>query len=148
VVGGTVTAIVLVLVSPNMQYPQAVRAEASRTLAMENMEIQTLQQRFDDPASTSSVRDASTAALANARRLRAVAKASLDGLGQTTTSVVGLQRPLINLRNPGIVSIPLGVILLIFGSLIYSRGPTADDKWRELVFRRDSGIGIDKAVGH
>jgi cation/acetate symporter len=148
VVGGTVTAIVLVLVSPNMQYPQAVRAEESRTLAMEDMEIQTLQRRLVDPASTSSVRDASTAALTNARRLRAAAQASLDGLGQTTTSIVGLQRPLINLRNPGIVSIPLGVIFLIFGSLIYSRGPTADDKWRELVFRRDSGVGIDKAVGH
>jgi len=69
---------------------------------------------------------------------------------KSTDSLVGLEKPLINLKNPGIISVPLGVLFLIFGSLLYRRriDVNADDKWKALVFRRDSGIGVDGAAAH
>jgi cation/acetate symporter len=54
------------------------------------------------------------------------------------------------LKNPGIISVPLGVLFLIVGSLLYRRRNDAsvEAKWKALVFRRDSGIGVEEATAH
>jgi cation/acetate symporter len=148
VVGGTLAAIVLVLVSPNMQYPLAIRADATLMLKNASAAARMAGERLNDPASTGEARESARTELEKADTLRRVSQATLDGIGQANTSIVGLERPLVNLRNPGIISIPLGVILLVLGSLFRRRNIHADERWKELVFRRDSGIGIDEAINH
>jgi len=148
VVGGTVAAIVLVLVSPNMQYPLTIRADATLMLVSASATMKTAGERMNDPVLTAEARKSAAAELAKADALRQSAQATLTATGQATTSVIGLEKPLVNLRNPGIISIPLGVIFLVLGSLFYRKSACADEKWKELIFRRDSGIGIDEAVKH
>lgn len=145
VLGGALTAIALVLVSPNMQYPLAVRADASRALASALAQIQQIRNRtpgFNDD------QQAIAAELARAEAARDASQATLNSLRDRSTSIVGLKAPLIPLRNPGIVSIPLGFLFLIFGSLALGRKRSHEAKWRDLVFRRDSGIGIEQGVNH
>jgi cation/acetate symporter len=87
IVGGTLCAVVLVLVSPNMTYPPGA------------------------------------------------------------TSLVGLHAPLITLRNPGIISIPIGFLLVVLVSL-FTRDPQAEGQWAEMVVRRETGYGLAAATDH
>jgi cation/acetate symporter len=64
-----------------------------------------------------------------------------------TTSLVGLQEPLIGLKNPGLISIPLGFLAVIIGSLLY-RDKRADEMWDELYARQNTGILASKAAAH
>lgn len=130
VVGGTLCAIVLVLVSPNMQYPAAVRASASAALARANADVDRLKVATDVDRTS----------LAKAEGARDAATATLARLGDATTSLVGLEKPLIPLVNPGLVSIPFGFLLLVAGSLLGKRRSEPDARWRALVRRRESGL--------
>jgi cation/acetate symporter len=51
------------------------------------------------------------------------------------------------LKNPGIVSIPLGFIAAILGTL-FTREPSAEDKFTELSVRANTGLGAEKATAH
>jgi cation/acetate symporter len=51
------------------------------------------------------------------------------------------------LENPGIVSIPLGFLGAIIGTLL-TREPMAEEKFAELLVRANTGLGAEKAVGH
>jgi cation/acetate symporter len=51
------------------------------------------------------------------------------------------------LTNPGIVSIPLGFLAAVIGSLL-KREPTAEAKFAELKVRAHTGLGAEKAVAH
>jgi cation/acetate symporter len=51
------------------------------------------------------------------------------------------------LRNPGIISIPLGFLATFVGSLL-SREPAAEEKYTELIVRAHTGLGAEKASGH
>ncbi len=68
-------------------------------------------------------------------------------------TVVGTARHLIQakawfpLENPGILSIPLGFIGAIIGTLI-SREPSSQDKFNELLVRSNTGLGAEKATAH
>ncbi|HXJ88722.1 MAG TPA: cation acetate symporter [Candidatus Binatia bacterium] len=68
-------------------------------------------------------------------------------------TVVGTARHLIQakawfpLENPGILSIPLGFIGAIVGTLISSE-PTAQEKFNELLVRSNTGLGAEKAAAH
>jgi cation/acetate symporter len=56
-----------------------------------------------------------------------------------------IQRPpLFPLENPGIVSIPLGFLGAVLGTLL-SREPAAEDRFDELLVRANTGIGAEKA---
>ena len=55
--------------------------------------------------------------------------------------------PLFPLENPGILSIPLGFIGAILGTLV-SREPTAESKFNELLVRSNTGLGAEKALAH
>ncbi len=68
-------------------------------------------------------------------------------------TVTGTARHLIQakaifpLENPGILSIPLGFIGAIIGTLV-SHEPTALEKYNELLVRSNTGLGAEKAVAH
>lgn len=55
--------------------------------------------------------------------------------------------PLFPLENPGILSIPLGFLGAVIGTLM-SREPQAEAKFAELLVRANTGIGAEKAGGH
>ncbi len=53
--------------------------------------------------------------------------------------------PLFPLRNPGIISIPLGFLGAVLGTLL-SREPGAEAKFDELIVRANTGLGAEKAT--
>src|ERR1035441_3128883 len=68
-------------------------------------------------------------------------------------TVTGTARHLIQakawfpLENPGILSIPLGFIGAILGTLV-SHEPSSQDKFNELLVRSNTGLGAEKATAH
>lgn len=131
---GTVSAVGLLLVSPNMSYPLQQRAAQEEILATQAARVARLEA---DGALTVEARDQ---ALAAAGAASAQARSELDRLGTATTSLVGLEAPWFPLRNPGLISIPLGFLAVFLGSLLY-RDPRAEAKWQELHVRANTGIG-------
>nr|WP_310616747.1 cation acetate symporter [Pantoea cypripedii] len=113
IVGGTVLAIVMVMVSPSMTYPlhqRAVLEGQLKTLAAE---------QADAPS-------------------RQALQAQINAIPDDATSIVGLKAPLIELSNPGIVSVPVGFLLVIVFSLLF-RDERAERLWPELAVRRELG---------
>ena len=143
---GTVTAIGLVMVSPNMTYPKALKAAAQKVVdaAPAKMDKLTadLSAAADDPAKAKFKK-----ALAGAEKDLAGAKATLEKFKGDDTSMVGLEKPLFDLRNPGLISIPLGFLAVIIGSLLY-KDERAESMWDELYARQNTGILASKAAAH
>lgn len=136
VIGGTFLAIALVLVSPNMTYPLQQKAVAlATTVALDNKiaEAQGKPEAF--------------AKLVEWRTERTNAIALAASISDDATSLVGLKAPLVPLRNPGLISIPVGFLLVIVFSLLFS-DQCAIARWEELAVRRETGIGVEKAVSH
>lgn len=138
---GAISAIVLVLVSPNMTYPNAVRASNVPVVAARDAAIEAENKALIFAASR---RTAIEARLASLRAERDAAQAKVDAVAGQTRSMVGLEAPLINLRNPGIVSIPLGFLGVIVGSLLW-RERRAEAKWAELYVRQNIGLHAEVA---
>jgi len=142
---GTVAAIGLVMVSPNLTYPKAVKAAAQKVID-------------GAPAKMAPITDAlasgDAAKVAKAEKDKAAvdkavgaAKANLEKFKGDDTSIVGLEKPLFDLRNPGLISIPLGFLAVILGSLLY-RDKRSEDMWDELYVRQTTGILAAKATAH
>ena len=55
--------------------------------------------------------------------------------------------PLFPLENPGIVSIPLGFLGAVVGTLL-TREPAAEEKFAEFIVRANTGLGAEKATEH
>lgn len=129
VIGGTATAIILVLVSPNMQYPllqlESAQAKVAKLVAASH--------QTNYPDLTAQI----SSAQAEVVRLQ-------EG---SQKSIVGLARPLIPLKNPGIISIPVGFMLVILGSLL-SRRRSDEEIWNKMRIRRLTGIGREAASDH
>ncbi len=74
-------------------------------------------------------------------------------MGVDPPTVVGAARHIIQakalfpLENPGILSIPLGFIGAILGTLL-SNEPTSQEKFNELLVRSNTGLGAEKAGSH
>jgi len=142
---GTVAAIGLVLVSPNMTYPLAVKAAAQKVVdgsvaryaAIAEAAISGDAARVDKAEKDKAALDRQVAA----------AKANIDKVKDERTSLVGLEKPLFELKNPGLISIPLGFLAVILGSLLY-RDKRAEDMWDELYVRQNTGILAAKAHAH
>jgi cation/acetate symporter len=132
IIGGTLAAIFLVLVSPNMTYPAIVRQAAIDRMAA----IDTRLSRTQDFSERQTL-------IAE----RVVDFATARAIAPEATSIVGLRAPLISLRNPGIISIPIGFLLVFLVSL-FTRDPTASSRWTELVVRRETGYGATAAIDH
>ncbi|MDQ5905916.1 MAG: cation/acetate symporter [Pseudomonadota bacterium] len=67
------------------------------------------------------------------------AREDLERYRNDQTSLVGLEAPLFPLRNPGLISVPLGFLAVILGSLLY-RDPRALAMWSEISIRQNTGI--------
>ncbi len=127
---GTIASIALVMVSPNMTYPKVVAEGAKKVIvAMEK------KQAALPAGETLSEKDA-----------KALAKAKVDAQ-QTGTSMVGLEKPLFTLKNPGIVSIPLGFMAAILGCLAFPNR-RSEEMFDEVYVRQNTGLGMAKAVEH
>lgn len=129
IVVGTIAAIGLVLVSPNMTYPKKIAADA-------RMVVDVLEKKQADGAPLA---DKDLAALEKAR---SDYKKNKDG-----SSIMGLDKPLFLLKNPGIISVPLGFLAAILGCLAF-RDRRAEEMFDEIYVRQNTGIGIAKAVEH
>ncbi|MGB2818613.1 MAG: cation acetate symporter [Burkholderiaceae bacterium] len=142
---GTALAVGLVLVSPNMTYPKAVRGAAEKVLAADGPKRAAAQA---DVASGEAAKVASAQKTIGALdRAANKAKADIERVKGENTSLVGLEAPLFELRNPGLISIPLGFLAVILGSLLY-RDRRADEMWEELYARQNTGILASKAAAH
>lgn len=144
---GTLTAISLVLVSPNMTYPLKVKAEAEKAIAAapaKRAELEAKLALLTETAARVKVEKAMT-------KLERDLKKAEDDLAANKdkrTSLVGLEQPLIKLKNPGIISIPLGFLAVFLGSLLWRRDERAERLWKELYVRQNTGIGASKAQSH
>jgi len=142
---GTLAAIGLVMVSPNLTYPKPIKAAAQKVVdgAPAKMASITEALASGDAAKVAQA-EKDKAALDKAV---AAAKANLEKFKGDDTSIMGLEKPLFELRNPGLISIPLGFLAVILGSLLY-RDPRADEMWDELYVRQTTGILAAKAQAH
>ncbi len=140
---GTIAAVVLTLVSPNLTYPKAVKAAAHKVLDAEAAKRAAATEALESPdASRVSQAKKDLGALD-----KAVTKAKDDiaKWGDAQTSFMGLEKPLIELKNPGIISIPLGFLAVIFGSLLF-RDKRAEAMWNEVYARQNTGMSVSKSV--
>jgi cation/acetate symporter len=126
---GTVSALGLVMVSPVMTYPQKIADDAKKMIV-------TLEKK-----------QAEGAVLAE-KELKAMDKARADfSKNDGGTSMVGLKAPLFPLKNPAIVSLPLGLLAAIFCTFLF-RDKRAEEMFDEVEVRQITGLGIAKASDH
>jgi cation/acetate symporter len=175
---GAGSAILLVLVSPNMTYPlkmlteakivlegapakPAVAAKASEGIICEFFTI--CQKREAAKPETAEIYSApfeihniemsqdhdttpaETQAYAKQVEMyeKQIAKAKEDiaKFSNQKTSMMGLEKPLFRLKNPGIISIPLGFLMVILFSLL-TRDKRAEELWEELYVRQNTGLNV------
>jgi cation/acetate symporter len=142
---GTVCAVGLTLVSPNLTYPKTVRATAHKVLDVEAAKRASITEAL---ASGDEARVAKATKEAAALD-KAVKKANDDvkKVEGQETSFIGLEKPLFELRNPGLFSIPIGFLAVILGSLL-GRDKRAEDMWDEVYARQNTGILASRATTH
>jgi cation/acetate symporter len=142
---GTVAAVGLTLVSPNLTYPKAVRAAAHKVLDAEAAKRAAIAEAIasGDEARMAKAKKDETALD------KAVKKANDDikKVEGQETSFMGLEKPLLELKNPGIFSIPIGFLSVILFSLL-GRDKRAEDMWDEVYARQNTGILAAKASSH
>lgn len=141
---GTIAAVVLVLVSPNMTYPKLETAAAQKVidatparLAQHQAELAQLSDPAARAKTESAVRDLQVSLK--------TAQGTVKRFEGQTTNLIGLEQPLTTLRNPGIYSIPLGFLGVILGSLLWRRERRAEEMWEELYVRQNTGINAEQA---
>jgi cation/acetate symporter len=160
---GTLAAIALVLVSPNMTYPLQVKAAQEKIIKTQddriakfNSDVQGITAAIEAAKASNQPLAAgmdeaalakAKAGIAAAEKTKAGAQQKIADLGTSTTSLVGLEKPWFELRNPGLISIPLGFLAVFLGSLLY-RDRRAEEMWEELYVRSNTGIGRAAAAAH
>jgi cation/acetate symporter len=126
---GTFSGIGLVLVSPNMTYPQLIAAADQKVISKLEAKV-----------------TAGTALSAKEETDLKNAKASFEA-NKDGTSMVGLAKPLFPLKVPAIVSIPLGFLAAILFSLLFPNR-REQDAFEAAYVRQTIGIGVSAAVSH
>ena len=128
---GTVASIGLVMVSPNMTYPKLIAKGAEKVItAMEK------KQAALPPGTVLTEKDA-----------KALAKAQKEVLDKDGKSIMGLSEPILKLKNPGLISIPLGFIAAILGTLMFPNR-RSEEMFDEIYVRQNTGLGMAKAIDH
>ena len=143
---GTFSAIALVMVSPNMTYPKAVKAAQQKVIDLNTPKLAKLNADLvaaADPAAQEKIKKD----IAAAEKAKKSAEDTIKGFGSDNTSLAGLEQPLYPLKNPGLVSIPLGFLAVFLFSLLY-RDERALGMWDELYVRSNTGIGRSGAKAH
>jgi cation/acetate symporter len=136
---GTLTAVGLVLASPNMTYPLTETANAAKLIAAARVTHAALQAAVD-AALNATAKEKAQAALKKAEADVVVAQANFAKFAGQRTNLVGLEKPLTQLKNPGLYSIPSGFVGVILGSLFWRRDKKAEQLWKELYVRQNTGI--------
>ena len=189
---GSISAIGLVMISPNMTYPQQVIKDANKVLQGEpaqpakaatlahpashfTCELFALEGcKKAEPAKMASMeKPAKPGAPEKMTRLKEKlpgvtdpaekaklekeigtlekdikkAEDDLKKFEHDKTSMVGLDKPYFLLKNPGLISIPLGFLAVILGSLLY-RDPRSEEMWEELYVRQNTGLHAELAQAH
>lgn len=129
---GTIAAIVLVMVSPNMTYPEVVANNAKK--AYTKLEADIAAGKIAPEAMEKTLKTIET-------------EKKKEASNRGKTSMMGLTKPLFPLKNPGIISIPLGFAAAIIGCLAFPCR-RAEEMWDEIYVRQNTGLGIAKAVDH
>lgn len=142
---GTLVAVGLTLVSPNLTYPKLVRAAAEKVLAGEPAKRAAIAEGL---VSGDELRVARSGREATALD-KAVAKAheDLHKVEGRETSFMGLSEPLIAMKNPGLFSIPIGFLAVILGSLL-TRDRRSEEMWDELHARQHTGLLASAPSAH
>jgi cation/acetate symporter len=117
------------MVSPNMTYPKRVAAEAGKV-------VEILEQKL---AHGELLSEKEAGALVKARGEYARNK---DG-----TSLLGLDAPLFPLKNPAILSVPVGFLAAILGTFLFGNR-REEELFDELYIRQNTGFGASGAVDH
>jgi cation/acetate symporter len=142
---GTVAAVGLTLVSPNVTYPKVVRAAAQKVLDAEAAKRSALDEAV---ASGDAVRvDQARVDLVALDKAVAKARDDMAKVEGKERSFLGLEEPLFTLKNPGLISIPLGFLAVLFGSLLF-RDRRSEALWPEVYARQNTGILASKATAH
>ncbi|GAB4303859.1 MAG: cation acetate symporter [Desulfuromonadia bacterium] len=129
---GTVVSILLVMVSPNMTYPKIVAEGAKKTIeAIEQ------KQAALPPGAQLSEKDAK-----DLLKARDEYEKNKDG-----KSILGLDKPMFPLKNPGILSIPIGFLAAILGALAFP-SRRSEEMFEEIYVRQNTGLGMAKAIDH
>ena len=184
---GAISAIWLVMLSPNMTYPLAKIADANKVMQGEPAKPAVeaapavggfMCQLFASPDCKKAVTaspekpavpgapeklakaQAELATLtdeaAKADKSKAIAglekaikgaETDLKTFEGQTTSMMGLEKPSFLLKNPGLISIPLGFLITILVSL-FTRDKRSDEMWDELYVRQNTGINAEGATAH
>ncbi len=189
---GAISAIALVMVSPNMTYPKTVVKDAKKVLGGEpaqpakptvaavqassfGCELFALEGCVkSEPAKPASPeKPAKPGALEKLAKLQEKQPALTDAkeiettkkdiaklekdikkaqddlkkMEGQTTSMTGLEKPFFLLKNPGLISIPLGFLVVVIGSLLF-RDRRAEEMWDELYVRQNTGINAEGATAH
>ncbi len=176
---GAGSAILLVLISPNMTYPQKMVADAKIVLegavgqpATESKQSEgiiceffTFCQKAEPAKPTIAALDSlplqvvligstidhgtpleeskkAQIKIAALEKQIAKAKEDLAKYQYQSTSMMGLEKSLFRLKNPGIISIPLGFLMVILFSLL-TRDKRAEELWEELYVRQNTGLHVE-----
>jgi cation/acetate symporter len=142
---GTLVAVGLTLVSPNLSYPKAIKAAARKVVETEPGRRATLAEALASGEATR-VEQAARESAALDKALQK-ARDDLAKFADRETSFMGLEEPLVQLRNPGLVSIPLGFLAVFLGSLLY-RDPRSLALWDEMYARQHTGIRVARSTSH
>src|SRR5512137_750415 len=142
---GTLVAVGLTLVSPNVTYPKAVREASQKVLdgeAAKRSAIETALASGDADAASRAKTD-----LALLDKAVQKAKDDMAKVAGKEVSIMGLEKPMMQLKNPGIISIPLGFLAVLLGSLLF-RDRRSEELWPEVYARQNTGILASKATSH
>lgn len=143
---GIITTMVLVLISPNMTYPNTVRAGAEKTIKASTAKLDKLNTQLataDEAGKAKITKD-----IEKVKKDVAKAEKDIKSVEGQTTSIIGLEKPIIDFKNPGIVSIPLGFLAVFLGSILYGRDERAESMWDELYVRQNTGILVSDTSSH
>ncbi len=136
--GGMVLSIGLVLVSPNMSYPLQQKQVALAAAAKSQAKIELI-----DKGALVATATEREQLLSDVTKQQATASLIPD----SATSLIGLREPWVQLRNPGLISIPLGFALVILFSLLFP-SQLSLSRWVEFSVRRETGLGVAQAAQH
>ena len=142
---GTVVAVGLTLVSPNVTYPKAVRAAAHKVLDGEAARRANLELALR--SSDAGILDQARVELTSLDKAVGKAREDMSKVEGRERSFLGLEEPLFKLKNPGIVSIPLGFLAVLLGSLLF-RDRRSEALWPEVYARQNTGIPAGRSSAH
>ena len=126
---GTIASIGLVMVSPNMTYPNKVADDAKKVYTA--LEKKQADGKILSEVDLKTITDKKAEEVSN----------------RGGKSIMGLDKPLFDLKNPGIISIPLGFIAAILGCLAFP-SRRSEEMFDELYVRQNTGLGMAKAIDH